>query len=238
MAGLILPAIVVANNNTAKWEEYRRVLNLTSPVPGTASHLPDIFSFGVIDGGKYIVLDSSPPYLANCRLVLIVANLYDVYNTTKGSHHTLRFKMQRNSQYRYARLTVVQFSATGHIRKYYPRLADYELITPDSPCEFEISRHMYKPAGQATTSPRETSSFKAFITLAPVSFDTVEESRIRSDATTGIRPPEVGANHLIPALPEIGVNEWEAFRDAPMVPDELNPPARWRTMSVTIHTTS
>lgn len=175
-------------------------------------------------------------YHANYRLVIIAGNLYDVYNTTQGAHHTLRFKMHKNLQYRYARLTVVQFTANGQIRKYYPRHADYELVTPDAVCEFEISRHMWKPVGEVKRRARATATFKAFITLAPTSFDTIEESRIRTNVTTETRDQEVGDNHQIPALADTEARAWAAFRDT-RVADEFTPPARWRTMTVTIHTT-
>lgn len=145
--------------------------------------------------------------------------------------------MHRNLQYRYARLTVLQFSANGLIGKYYPRHADYELVTPDAVCEFEISRHMSAPVGEARSRARETANFKAFITLAPTSFDTIEGSRVRTNVTTGSRDQEIGANHRIPALADVEARAWAAFA-ATNVGDEFSPPARWRTMNVTIHTTS
>lgn len=167
---------------------------------------------------------------------LIVGKLFDVFNATKRKKpYHIQFKMQRNYEYRYVRLTVVRFSANGKIRKYYPRHADYEVVTPDADCVFEIAQHRTDPH-----SARETSTFKAFITTAPTSFDIAEGLRIRSGPMTGSRNNEFGANREVPEPPvprELRGETWGIFRDL-RVPEEANPPARWRTMSVTIHTTS
>lgn len=96
---------------------------------------------------------------------------------------------------------------------------------------------MFKPVGEASSRARATATFKAFITLAPTSFDTVEKSRVRTNVTTETRDQETGNNHQIPVLADLDARAWAAFRGA-KVPDEFDPPARWRTMSVTIHTTS
>lgn len=53
----------------ARWSEYNRMLDLTNPAPDPPpSHLPDIFSFGVIGegerSGEYIAIDFSSQYIA------------------------------------------------------------------------------------------------------------------------------------------------------------------------------
>lgn len=253
----------------ARWAEYNRVLDLkntaTDPSP---SYLPDIFSFGVIEGserdhddesdgegdgeGKYTAPDFSPQYVANYRLALNIENLFDVYNAIKGKYYKLRFKMHSHPEYWYARLTVLQFTADGGIHKYYPRLTEYEVIVAGQDCEFKISRHMHR--GQT----RSSATFKAFITLAPTSFDTVLGSRIVSTVHTRTRDNEFGDNHQVtnPEEEEEWGEEdedededeeeeeekkkkkWGPPRDAAPTGNNSNLPPRWRTMSVTIHTSA
>lgn len=132
-----------------------------------------------------------------------------------------------------ARLTVLQFTADGNIHKYYPRFTEYEVIEVGQDCEFEISRHMH-----GASKVRSTTTFKAFITLAPTSFDTVLGSRIRRPVTgTRTRDNEHGVNHEFTAPEEIDEEAWGEPRDAAPTGNRSNLPPRWRTMSVTIHTT-
>ncbi|KAL0635189.1 hypothetical protein Q9L58_005835 [Maublancomyces gigas] len=216
---LINPVAVVAiGNMEARWAEYNRVLNLRNDaVDPSPSYLPDIFSFGVIDGTGED------------------EKLYDVYNAIKGRHYKLRFTMHDHPEYWYARLTVLQFTADGNIHKYYPRFTEYEVIEAGQDCEFEISRHMH-----GASKVRSTATFKAFITLAPTSFDTVLGSRIRGvpirDRTL-TRDNEHGVNREVTVPVEIDEDEWGTFRDAAPTGNGSNLPPRWRTMSVTIHTT-
>lgn len=63
----------------ARWDEYNRVLNLRNDaVDPSPSYLPDIFSFGVIEGsgeeGEYTAPDISPECVANNRLVYMQKN--------------------------------------------------------------------------------------------------------------------------------------------------------------------
>lgn len=166
---------------------------------------------------------------------MIVGVLNDVFNTTQSNHHNLRFRMNKNLRYKFVLLTVLEFGPNGGFHKYYPRMADYEVVRPGTDYVFEISRTM--PHRRAD---RETATFKAFITTVPAPFD-VLGSLTKRNIPAGSRNNEFGANRIAPEplIPDTVTEEaWLTFKNTELTDEELRDPVEmWRTLSVTIHTT-
>lgn len=146
--------------------------------------------------------------------------------------------MQKHPEYKFVRLTVLQFMTNGDIHKYYPWGMDFEVITPDSDCVFEIEKYM-DDISIADDCEKTTVTFKAMITIAPTSFEAVLEARIRDNVTgnrSRVGEPRDDRINTLPGPVDAGDYGPPRNPDDGEDGKELNPPGRWRTMNVTIHT--